>query len=86
MKETILLNKEPFLHGKLLSRLLELRDRAGLDEDKFIPWAHVYQNICRLFTLKKEECRYILYSLKTRGLLTVSPRGIRLNYEVSYNV
>ena len=65
------------LYGKLILRLKEIDI-----PNRFIEWANIYEKLCRGFSLKKQEIREILFLLNDLGFIYISPRGVKLNFEV----
>jgi len=65
------------LWGRFILRLKEI-DRPS----QFILWADIYEKLCRGFSLRKQEIRECVLVLRDLGLIDISPRGIKLNFEV----
>lgn len=65
------------IYGKLILRLKEIEKT-----EKFTEWATVYEKLCRGFSLKKVEIRETLMMLRDFGFIEVSPKGIKLKFEV----
>ncbi len=77
MKETIRLNKCRGLYGKTIIRLKEIEKSHN-----YIPISSVYEKLCRNYSITKQEVREILFLLRDFALLDISPRGVKLNFEV----
>ncbi|MEK6839878.1 MAG: hypothetical protein AABX72_02980 [Nanoarchaeota archaeon] len=77
MKQKILLNKHRGFYGLCLLRLKEIEESYN-----YIPISLVFQKLCRNYSASKQEIREILFLLRDFGLLDISPKGIKLNFEV----
>lgn len=78
LQDNTLLISRPFgLYEIFLSRLREISY-----PDKYIEWKKLYEKQCRLFSLKKQDVRKLIFLLKDHNYLKVSPRGVLLNLEV----
>ncbi len=83
MIKKTLINKPRGLYGKLLIRIEEIILKIpGLSAEKTIPWAYVYEKLGRNFAIKKSEIREALFVLRDFQLIEVSPRGIKLCYNI----
>ena len=65
------------LYGSLAKRLIQINK-----QDQYILWADIYEKLCRGFSLKKQEIREALSLLHNFGFISISPRGVKLNFEV----
>jgi hypothetical protein len=63
-------------------RLDQLRIKIVGDQERYIPWSYVYQNICRVFTLKKEDCKALIFYLKKKGEVDISCKGVKLLFKI----
>jgi hypothetical protein len=71
------------LYGLCIRRIDELsREIKGQDRGKYIEWSFVYSKLGRGFSLPKQEVREVILVLRDLGLLEISPKGIKLNFEV----
>lgn len=77
MRKKTFLNKPRGLYGKFALRLKEI-DRSP----RSVPWADVYEKLCRCFSLRKQEIREVILLLNDLGLVAISPAGVKLFYEI----
>jgi hypothetical protein len=63
-------------------RLIELEKGLRIKHGDIISLADVYQKLCRNFSLKKKEIKFLLNIFDKTGLITLSKYGVALNFEV----
>jgi hypothetical protein len=87
MNPQILLSKQSssdIMWNQVYIRLDQLRIKIVGNQERYIPWSYIYQNICRIFTLKKEDCRALMYFLSKKGEVEISCKGVKLNFKIKY--
>ena len=74
----------PRLLNAVLFRNLKQLEKATKKTSKndVIPYAHLYEKLCRNFSIKKRELMEMIGILRDNDLVYVSQSGIKLNFEV----
>lgn len=64
------------LYGKLIQRLHEVHKEYRKD---IIPFPHIFEKLCRNFSITKKECWEILFLLRDVGFIEIIPfHGIKI--------
>jgi len=82
MKKLRVIHSPKLLNAILFKNLKQLEKSSK--KDKFIPYADLYEKLCRNFSIKKQELRQIIEVLSNNELVELSQIGIKLNYELEY--
>lgn len=77
MRKITLVNKGRGLYWKFVIRLAAINFSGN-----YIPWKQVYEKACPIYSLRKQEVRETIFMFRDLGLITISPRGVKLNYRV----
>lgn len=83
----IVTDKYRGLYSKFLIRLKRAEEKIPVASKKdYLPYAHAFENLCKNFSMRKEEILEVFFLLREIGLIEfVKFRGIKLNYEVRIN-
>jgi len=66
-----------FIYNIFIRRLKKLREDCGKKE--IIPFPRIFERLCLLFSINKEECWNILFSLRDTGFIQIVPyHGIKI--------
>jgi hypothetical protein len=51
----------------------------------YIPWKKIFLKLCRNWSLSKQEVRQTIMIFYELEFLEISPKGVKLNYEIVEN-
>ena len=64
------------LYGKFLQRLGEVNEQC---KKEILPFPHIFEKLCRNFSIRKKECWEILFLLRDVGFIEIVPfHGIKI--------
>ena len=67
---------KPGLYGIFFRRLKEMRESSN---SEIIRFPSVFKKLCRNFSISKEECWFVLFTLREFGLIEIVPyHGIKI--------
>ena len=77
MNQEVIPRDKTGLYGIFFRRLKEMRESSN---SEIIRFPLVFKKLCRNFSITKEECWAILFTLQEFGLLKIVPyHGIKIN-------
>lgn len=84
MKKLKVIHTPKLLNAVLFKNLKQLEESTKkTSKNGFIPYANLYEKLCRNFSIKKCELRGLLETLRDNDLVDISQVGIKLNFEVA---
>ena len=80
MTPKVILKSKPGLYGIFFRRLKEMRESSN---SEIIRFPSLFKKLCRNFSISKEECWSVLFTLREFGLIEIVPyHGIKIKEQI----